>query len=151
MDDQPPWEMLAAIRQYFHRLVVCMDSEVLPHVAPVSYVLLQHTNVRNLLDYIPLIAQVIAKFKVRLKACTVLYCMFGCLQRTCGNVVHFLNAVVVAIPERSGSVPQSRLPHSGVNFFSAMERPLAENDEAERRERTFIQKQYYQLLSIVGY
>lgn len=51
------------VRQYLHRMVVCMDSEILPFIPPVMTHLLKHPDAREMYDFLPLINQLVMKFK----------------------------------------------------------------------------------------
>ena len=53
------------VRQYMHRMVVCMEREILPFVPVVLENLLKQPDARELHDFIPLMNQLIMKFKVR--------------------------------------------------------------------------------------
>ena len=57
-------EVQAGLRQYLHRMTVCLGEELLPFVPSASQVLLKSSSVQSLSEYIPLINQIIAKFKV---------------------------------------------------------------------------------------
>ena len=54
----------AGLRQYLHRMTVCLGEELLPFIPLASQVLLKSSSIQSLSEYIPLINQVIAKFKV---------------------------------------------------------------------------------------
>ena len=69
----------AGIRQFLHRMVVCLDTAVLPFVPLAMENLLKSADARELHDFIPLINQVVIKFKVRVlclswKHCTCISC-----------------------------------------------------------------------------
>jgi len=53
----------AGLRQYLHRMTVCLGEELLPFIPLASQVLLKSSSIQSLTEYIPLINQVIAKFK----------------------------------------------------------------------------------------
>ena len=57
-------EVQAGLRQYLHRMTVCLGDELLPFVPAASQVLLKSSSIQSLSEYIPLINQIIAKFKV---------------------------------------------------------------------------------------
>ncbi len=52
------------VRQYLHRMVVCLDSEILPFVPIAMERLMKHADAKELYDFIPLINQLVCKFKV---------------------------------------------------------------------------------------
>lgn len=51
------------VRQFVHRMVVCLDAEILPFIPPLMTRLLKHPDVRELYDFLPLLNQLIMKFK----------------------------------------------------------------------------------------
>lgn len=53
------------VRQYMHRMVVCMEREILPFVPVVLENLLKQPDAKELHDFMPLMNQLIMKFKVR--------------------------------------------------------------------------------------
>ncbi|XP_054710680.1 LOW QUALITY PROTEIN: exportin-T-like [Uloborus diversus] len=53
----------SAVRQYLHRMVVCLEQEVLPYFPTAAEQLLKSSDIRSIQEFIPLINQVISKFK----------------------------------------------------------------------------------------
>lgn len=51
------------VRQYMHRMVVCLEKEILPFVPVVLENLLKQPDAKELHDFIPLMNQIIMKFK----------------------------------------------------------------------------------------
>ena len=54
----------AGVRQFLHRMVVRLEAEILPFIPVVMEHLLKNPDAKELQDFIPLINQVVAKFKV---------------------------------------------------------------------------------------
>ena len=54
----------SGVRQYLHRMVVCLEGEILPFVPLAMESLLHNPDAKELHDFIPLINQVVSKFKV---------------------------------------------------------------------------------------
>ena len=54
------------VRQYLHRMIICLGDEVLPFVPATVTHLLKDCEMRDVQEFIPLINQLIARFKVRL-------------------------------------------------------------------------------------
>lgn len=52
------------VRQYLHRMVVCLDKEILPFIPPLMTRLLKHPDAHELYDFLPLVNQLVMKFKV---------------------------------------------------------------------------------------
>lgn len=53
----------SAVRQFLHRMIVCLEDAVLPFVPVAVDHLLKKGDVKDVQDFIPLINQIIAKFK----------------------------------------------------------------------------------------
>ncbi len=53
------------VRQFLHRMVVCLDDEILPFVPIAVESLMKNADAKELHDFIPLINQLVCKFKVR--------------------------------------------------------------------------------------
>lgn len=53
----------ASVRQYLHRMVVCLEEAVLPYVPVAVEHLLKKSEARDLHKFMPLINQIISKFK----------------------------------------------------------------------------------------
>lgn len=53
----------SAVRQYLHRMVVCLESAVLPFIPSATEQLLKSSDIRSIQEFIPLINQIITKFK----------------------------------------------------------------------------------------
>jgi hypothetical protein len=54
----------SGVRQFLHRMVVCLEEELLPYIPQASEGLLKGSDIQSIQEYIPLIVQIIAKFKV---------------------------------------------------------------------------------------
>lgn len=52
------------VRQYLHRMVVCLEEEILPFVPLVLENLLKQPEAKEFHDFLPLMNQLIMKFKV---------------------------------------------------------------------------------------
>jgi len=52
------------VRQFLHRMVVCLDTDMLPFIPIAMHSLLEQADVRELYDFIPFVNQVVQKFKV---------------------------------------------------------------------------------------
>lgn len=53
----------SSLRQFLHRMVVCLEDEILPFVPQASEGLLKQSDITSVKEYVPLIVQIIAKFK----------------------------------------------------------------------------------------
>ncbi|XP_074646295.1 exportin-T-like [Tubulanus polymorphus] len=53
----------SGVRQFLHRMVVCLESEILPYIPTALENLLKNPEPKELHDFIPLINQLIMKFK----------------------------------------------------------------------------------------
>ena len=56
------------VRQFLHRMVVCLELEILPYMPMAMETLLKNPDAKELHDFIPLINQLIMKFKVHIIA-----------------------------------------------------------------------------------
>jgi exportin-T len=57
-------KLQSGVRQFLHRMVVCLEEELLPYIPQASEGLLKGSDIQSIQEYIPLIVQIIAKFKV---------------------------------------------------------------------------------------
>ena len=58
--------ILAAVRTYFHRMVVCLEEEIMAFVPVTVDYLLRTAESKTIVDFIPLLNQIISKFKKNL-------------------------------------------------------------------------------------
>jgi len=56
----------AGVRQYLHRMIICLGEELLPYLPLAVTHLLKDCEVRDIQEFIPLINQLIARFKVEI-------------------------------------------------------------------------------------
>ncbi|XP_010787648.1 exportin-T-like [Notothenia coriiceps] len=54
----------SAVRSFLHRMIICMEEEVLPFIPSASQHMLKGCEARDLQEFIPLISQITAKFKI---------------------------------------------------------------------------------------
>ena len=55
----------SAVRSFLHRMIICLEEEVLPFIPAASEHMLKDCEPKDLQEFIPLISQITAKFKVR--------------------------------------------------------------------------------------
>jgi exportin-T len=53
----------AGVRQYMHRMVVCLDQEILEYLPITFDYLLKNNDAKDINEYLPLVNQIICKFK----------------------------------------------------------------------------------------
>ncbi|ELU12326.1 hypothetical protein CAPTEDRAFT_150306 [Capitella teleta] len=111
----------AGIRQFLHRMVVCLDSQVLRFIPMAIEKLLLNADARELHDFIPLINQVVTKFKAVI--CPYLAQVFMPIVETIFNV---LSAPLDARDQVSAA-ERSLLQRSYYSFIST----LITNDTAQ--------------------
>lgn len=54
----------SSVRSFLHRMIICMEEEVLPFIPAASEHMLKDCEAKDLQEFIPLISQITAKFKV---------------------------------------------------------------------------------------
>ena len=54
------------VRQFFHRMVVCLEEDILPFVPTMVKLMLETPDAKELYDFIPMLTQLVTKFKVGL-------------------------------------------------------------------------------------
>uniref|UniRef100_A0A8C4Q9J9 Exportin-T n=1 Tax=Eptatretus burgeri TaxID=7764 RepID=A0A8C4Q9J9_EPTBU len=57
----------AALRSFLHRMLVCLDVELLPYLPAALQAMLSRGDTRDVLDAIPLLNQLVGKFKVQVQ------------------------------------------------------------------------------------
>lgn len=55
----------SAVRSFLHRMIICLEEEVLPFIPAASQHMLKDCEAKDLQEFIPLISQITAKFKVQ--------------------------------------------------------------------------------------
>jgi exportin-T len=75
------------VRQFLHRMVVCLDDEILPFVPIGMESLLKSPDARELHDFIPLMNQLATKFKVSFVLCSTMY-MNVCTNPAYSNTIN---------------------------------------------------------------
>ena len=58
--------ILAAVRTYFHRMVVCLEDEIMAFVPVTVEYLLRTAESKTIVEFIPLLNQIVSKFKKNL-------------------------------------------------------------------------------------
>ncbi|KAK9975519.1 hypothetical protein ABG768_020773 [Culter alburnus] len=53
----------SAVRSFLHRMIICLEEEVLPFIPAASQHMLKDCEAKDLQEFIPLISQITAKFK----------------------------------------------------------------------------------------
>ncbi|KAL2102884.1 hypothetical protein ACEWY4_002052 [Coilia grayii] len=56
-------QLRSAVRSFLHRMIICLEEEVLPFVPAASEHMLKDCEPKDLQEFIPLISQITAKFK----------------------------------------------------------------------------------------
>ncbi|KAF6021808.1 XPOT [Bugula neritina] len=54
------------VRQFFHRMIVCLEEDILPFVPVMVRLMLETPDAKELYDFIPMLNQLVTKFKVTL-------------------------------------------------------------------------------------
>ena len=56
--------ILLGVRQFFHRMVVCLEEDIVTFVPTMVNLMLATPDAKELYDFIPILNQLITKFKV---------------------------------------------------------------------------------------
>lgn len=56
-------ELHSSMRQYLHRMVVCLEEDLLPFIPSASELLLKSDDITSFQEYVPLIIQLISKYR----------------------------------------------------------------------------------------
>ena len=56
--------LLVGVRQFFHRMVVCLEEDIVTFVPTMVNLMLATPDAKELYDFIPILNQLITKFKV---------------------------------------------------------------------------------------
>ncbi|ODM97182.1 Exportin-T [Orchesella cincta] len=113
-------QLQSSVRQYLHRLVVCLEEELLPYIPLASQALLKNCDCKSIQEYIPLINQVITKFKLS-----------WIFQK---EVVPFLKQMFTPMVQ---------------GVFAALQVPIEQNDLQAQRERQLLRRQYFQFIAAI--
>lgn len=109
-----------AVRQFLHRMVVCLEEELLPYIPSAAEFLLKKTDIRSVQEFIPLINQIITKFKLS-----------WVFQK---EIVPFLQTVFMPI----------------VNvIFEALAVPIDERDQQAAQEKKSLQRNYFTFIAAI--
>lgn len=63
------------VRQFFHRMVVCLEADILSFVPTMVKLMLETPDVKELYDFIPMLNQLVTKFKVSISASSFCNCI----------------------------------------------------------------------------
>ncbi|CAL8134628.1 unnamed protein product [Orchesella dallaii] len=120
IDESFTVQLQSSVRQYLHRLVVCLEEELLPYIPLASQALLKNCDCKSIQEYIPLINQVITKFKLS-----------WIFQK---EVVPFLKQMFTPMVQ---------------GVFTALQVPIEQNDLQAQRERQLLRRQYFQFIAAI--
>ncbi|XP_065350513.1 exportin-T-like [Cloeon dipterum] len=62
-EHQHQQKLQSAMRQYLHRMVVCLDIDIIPIMPTISSILVNANNAHSFQEYLPILIQLITKFK----------------------------------------------------------------------------------------
>ncbi|XP_067120441.1 exportin-T-like isoform X2 [Centruroides vittatus] len=110
----------SAVRQYLHRMVVCLEEEILPFIPGAAEKLLRSTDIRSIQEFIPLINQIISKFKLS-----------WVFQK---EIVPYLLRIFMPLVSA---------------IFAVLAVPIDENDQQAQRERQLLQRSYFLFIAAV--
>jgi exportin-T len=93
----------AGVRQYLHRMIVCLDNEVLEYIqVTVEHLLKLSNEPRDIHDLLPLINQIMSKYKL-----SIVPFMQRIFMQLVNRILNFVNTMQDAVAASSSSVSKS--------------------------------------------
>ncbi|XP_036093801.1 exportin-T isoform X1 [Rousettus aegyptiacus] len=115
----------SGVRTFLHRMIICLEEEVLPFIPSASEHMLKDCEAKDLQEFIPLINQITAKFKVPQASPTLKIKI---------QVSPFLQQMFMP------------LLHA---IFEVLLRPAEENDQSAALEKQMLRRSYFAFLQTV--
>lgn len=133
----------SSVRSFLHRMIICLEEEVLPFIPAASEHMLKDCEAKDLQEFIPLISQITAKFKVRSAAFARLN------EATSGRGV--TNELPVPSPWQRQVSPflQQVFMPLVLAIFEVLARPAEENDQAAALEKQMLRRSYFTFIQTV--
>lgn len=139
----------SAVRSFLHRMIICLEEEVLPFVPAASQHMLKDCEAKDLQEFIPLISQITAKFKVSAgapHASRPSPGLFYLPSPAGGSALTCL--VVVRQGQVSPFLQQVFMPLVAA-IFEVLARPVEENDQTAALENQMLRRSYFTFIQTV--
>ncbi|KAI3366737.1 hypothetical protein L3Q82_009219, partial [Scortum barcoo] len=117
----------SSVRSFLHRMIICLEEEVLPFVPAASEHMLKDCEAKDLQEFIPLISQITAKFKL------IDNRLFLPLPRQ-RQVSPFLQQVFMPLV---------------LAIFEVLARPAEDNDQAAALEKQMLRRSYFTFIQTI--
>uniref|UniRef100_A0A8K9XN15 Exportin-T n=1 Tax=Oncorhynchus mykiss TaxID=8022 RepID=A0A8K9XN15_ONCMY len=122
----------SAVRSFLHRMIICLEEEVLPFVPAASEHMLKDCEARDLQEFIPLISQITAKFKF--KVTRDLQEFIPLISQITDQVSPFLQQVFMPLV---------------LAIFEVLCRPAEDNDQAAALEKQMLRRSYFTFIQTI--
>uniref|UniRef100_A0A8K9X700 Exportin-T n=1 Tax=Oncorhynchus mykiss TaxID=8022 RepID=A0A8K9X700_ONCMY len=113
----------SAVRSFLHRMIICLEEEVLPFVPAASEHMLKDCEARDLQEFIPLISQITAKFKFK-------------VTRDLQEFIPLISQITVFMP-------------LVLAIFEVLCRPAEDNDQAAALEKQMLRRSYFTFIQTI--
>lgn len=131
----------SSVRSFLHRMIICLEEEVLPFIPAASEHMLKDCEAKDLQEFIPLISQMTAKFKVRRKTEQELK-----LRSHTGNLTD--EPCLLLQRQVSPFLQQVFMPLV-LAIFEVLARPAEDNDQAAALEKQMLRRSYFTFIQTV--
>lgn len=133
----------SSVRSFLHRMIICMEEEVLPFVPAASEHMLKDCEAKDLQEFIPLISQITAKFKVSRR--------WTSTKPSCTLWLAILNKLLLLPRQRQVSpfLQQIFMPLV-LAIFEVLARPAEENDQTAALEKQMLRRSYFSFIQTIA-
>jgi len=130
----------SSVRSFLHRMIICLEEEVLPFVPAASEHMLKDCEAKDLQEFIPLISQITAKFKVT-----------HADSRGVGDRHGTTNAPLLLLPRQQHVSPflQQVFMPLVLAIFEVLARPAEENDQTAALEKQMLRRSYFSFIQAI--
>lgn len=134
----------SSVRSFLHRMIICLEEEVLPFVPAASEHMLKDCEAKDLQEFIPLISQITAKFKVQAPD----------VGDNCQDHGAFLPGVdmfLIPFPWQRQVSPflQQVFMPLVLAIFEVLARPAEENDQTAALEKQMLRRSYFSFIQAI--
>lgn len=129
----------SSVRSFLHRMIICLEEEVLPFIPAASEHLLKDCEAKDLQEFIPLISQMTAKFKV------------GGARGAPGPATRSPHPPPPLSPRQRQVSPflQQVFMPLVLAIFEVLARPADDNDQAAALDKQMLRRSYFTFIQTV--